>query len=264
MNDAVEANRVHWDAVTPGHVTSDFYDLASFKAGRDTIDDVEAELVGDVAGLSLLHLQCHFGMDTMSWTRRGARATGIDFSTVAIEHAQNLAAELGLDTRFVVADVLTADLDETFDVVFTSHGVLGWLPELTGWGRTVARHLAPDGRFLLIESHPFLWMFDDERTDDAMALRYDYFSSTAVEFTETGSYANSNGPTTRVINRLHRVDEILGALVDAGLTITAVREYDRMAWQALPHMVRGDDGWWRLPPGDVRIPLMLAVTATRR
>jgi SAM-dependent methyltransferase len=203
-------------------------------------------------------------MDTMSWSRRGARATGIDFSSVAVEHARTLAGELGLDTQFVVADVLTADLGETFDVVVTSHGVLGWLPELTGWGRTIARHLAAGGRFVLIDSHPFLWMYDDERTDGAMRLRYDYFSSTAIEFTEDGSYADPHGPTTRTVERLHRVAEILRALIDAGLTITSVHEYDRMAWQALPHMIRGDDGWWRLPAGDLRIPLMLGVTASRR
>ena len=263
MDDPVTVNREHWDTVTPGHVRSEFYDVAAFKAGADTIDDLEEALVGDAAGKRLLHLQCHFGLDTMSWTRRGATATGLDFSAVAIDHARRLAAELDLDTRFIVGDVLDADVGERFDIVFTSHGVLGWLPDLTGWGQTIARHLVPGGRFVLIESHPFLWMFDDERTDDAMELQYDYFASQRVEFTETGSYADPDGPQTRAIYRLHRVDEIVDALLSADLRITAIHEHDRIAWKAMPHFVRGDDGWWRQPPGSIRVPLSLSVVATR-
>lgn len=263
MTDFIATNRKHWDAVTPGHVASEFYDVESFKQGRDTIDPVEAELVGDVSGRTLLHLQCHFGMDTMSWTRRGAVATGVDFSEVAIEAAKSLAASLNLDTRFKVGDVLGLDLNEQFDVVFSSHGVLGWLPELRSWGQTIANHLKPGGRFVLIDGHPVLWIFDDERTDGEMRLRYDYFSREALAFEETGSYADPDGPATNTLERLHPIEDVLGALMFAGLTITGFREYDQIAWQAMPHMEQDGDGWWRLPAGIPRIPLMFSVGATR-
>ncbi|MDF1594583.1 MAG: class I SAM-dependent methyltransferase [Acidimicrobiia bacterium] len=263
MSNFVSVNRRHWDAVTPGHVASDFYDVESFKAGRDTIDDVESGLVGGVVGMNLLHLQCHFGLDTMSWTRRGAIATGVDFSEVAISAATGLAFDLKLNTRFRVGNVLALDLGEEFDIVFSSHGVLGWLPELRSWARTVAKHLKPHGRFVLVDGHPVLWMFDDERSDGAMRLRYDYFSREALAFEETGSYADPHGPMTNTLERLHPIEDVLGALVTAGLTITGFREYDQIAWQAMPHMVQDQNGWWRLPADTPRIPLMFSVTATR-
>ena len=262
MTDFIATNRSHWNAITPGHVASDFYDVESFKSGRDTIDPLAAELVGDVTGRTLLHLQCHFGQDTMSWTRRGAIATGIDFSDVAIAAASSLASDLNLNSRFKVGNVLDLDLNETFDIVFTSHGVLGWLPELRSWGETIAGHLKPGGKFVLVEGHPVLWAFDDERTDGEMRLRYDYFSREALSFEEAGSYANPDGPATRTVERIHPIEDVLGALINAGLTVTEFREFDHLAWQALPHMVQSGDEWWRLPAESPRIPLMFSVTAT--
>ena len=265
MDDPVAVNRAHWEAITPGHVTSAFYDVPSFLEGRSTVDDVEEDAVGPVAGKTLLHLQCHFGMDTISWARRGAIATGVDFALPAIEAARDLAARAGVEARFVHSDVyrLPEVLDEEFDVVFTSHGVLGWLPDLRRWADVVARYTAPGGRFVLLDSHPVLWVFDDERTDGSMTLRYPYFSKEPVVFDQEGSYADPAGPLTRTMEYIHPIEDVLTALIEAGLRIEAFREYDKVAWQALPHMVRGDDGWWRLPPGAVTIPLMFSVVAAR-
>ena len=263
MSDFIEINRRHWDAVAPGHLTSEFYDVDSFKAGRDTIDAVEEELVGDVTGRSLLHLQCHFGLDTMSWTRRGAIATGVDFSEVAIDAATSLASDLNLNTRFKVGNVLDLNLAEQFDVVFTSHGVLVWLPDLQPWAETIARHLKAEGKFVLVDSHPVLWTFDDERTDGKMRLRYDYFSNKPLEFVEAGSYADPDAPVTKTIEWSHPLQEVLGSLIEAGLTITEFREYDHLSWQAFPHMVQDGDGSWRLPSDSPAFPLMFSVTASR-
>ena len=263
MADFIETNRRHWDSVTPGHLASEFYDIEGFRAGRDTIDDVESSLVGDVTGKLLLHLQCHFGLDTMSWTRRGAIATGVDFSMVAIVAARELAASLDLDTQFEVGNVLDLDLGRHFEIVFSSHGVLGWLPELKSWGETVSRHVRPGGKVVVVDSHPVLQAFDDERTDGTMRLRYDYFARDALEFEEEGSYADPSAPVTKTIERIHTISDILGGLIDAGLTVEHFHEYDRVAWQAMPHMVEDQAGWWRLPPGQPRIPLMFSVVATR-
>ena len=167
----VRANRDLWNAVTPHHVTSRFYDVEGFKAGRARrrtgLDELEVALVGDVRGKTLLHLQCHFGIDTICWAQRGATVTGVDFASEAIQAARRLAAEMGVPATFVESDVydLPANLQGRFDVVFTSHGVLGWLPDLERWGQVIARFLAPGGRFHLIEAHPFAWIFDDLRTD---------------------------------------------------------------------------------------------------
>ena len=263
MDDFVATNRAHWNAVTPGHVTSAFYDLPSFKAGADTIDSVEAAGVGDVTGKTLLHLQCHFGLDTMSWTRRGAVATGVDFSEVAITTARALAAELGLATRFEVGNVLDVDLGEQFDVVFASHGVLDWLPELEGWGRTVARHLEPGGLFFIADSHPLVQMFDEERTDGVLAFRYDYFDRAEIPWEGEGSYADARAPRTSLVERLHPLEDVVMALLDAGLTITEFREYPYLGWQGFAHMAAGDDGWWRLPADHPQLPLMFSVAATK-
>lgn len=162
----IETNRATWDAWTAMQVASPFYDVEGFKAGRrgrDGLDALEMRLVGDVSGKSLLHLQCHIGLDTIAWARRGAAATGLDFSPRAIAAARTLAAELGVAAAFIESDLyeLPARLTDTFDVVFTSHGVLPWLPDLDPWGRLIAQALRPGGRFCIIEGHPFAMIFDD-------------------------------------------------------------------------------------------------------
>ena len=156
------ANRELWNAWTEIHEGSTFYDVEGFLAGRQTLLPIELEELGpDVReGTTLLHLQCHFGLDTLSWARRGARVTGVDFSDKAIALADRLAREVGLDEacRFVQSDLydLPAHLDERFDVVFTSWGVLMWLPDLTAWGRLIARYLRPGGIFYIVDFHPFV------------------------------------------------------------------------------------------------------------
>jgi SAM-dependent methyltransferase len=161
--------------VDPIHVRSEFYDVEGWKSGRrsDPYPLLVSE-VGDVAGKDLLHLQCHFGLDTLSWARRGARVTGIDFSERGIEQARLLAAEAGLDARFLVSDVaeLPASLAGEFDIVFTSFGALNWLPDLPRWAEVVAHFTRPGGFFYIAEGHPFAWVFDDD--DDATGLRIEY------------------------------------------------------------------------------------------
>ena len=173
------ANRQLWDAWTAVHAAGDFYDLERFKAGGIRLRPYEIELVGDVAGRSLLHLQCHFGIDTLSWARLGARVTGADFSPAAVELARSLAAELGFpDARFVLSNLydLPDALDGQFDVVYTSRGVLGWLPDIAGWARVVAHFLAPGGTFFITEAHPVQQALEDEGVAPGeLRLRYPYF-----------------------------------------------------------------------------------------
>jgi 2-polyprenyl-3-methyl-5-hydroxy-6-metoxy-1,4-benzoquinol methylase len=160
MDPHVAANRALWDEWTPIHVGSAFYDVDGWKSGRrHDLPPLLVDEVGDVAGKDLLHLQCHFGLDTLSWARRGARVTGADFSERAVEQARLLAAETGLEARFVVSDVvdLPDRLEGDFDVVFTSFGVLNWLPDVPRWAEVVAHFVRPGGFFYIAEAHPFAW-----------------------------------------------------------------------------------------------------------
>src|SRR5918992_1340625 len=158
------ANRALWDEWTEIHVGSDFYDVAGFKAGRINPRDYEIDEVGDVLGKKLLHLQCHFGIDTLSWARLGAIPTGVDYSERAVALARSVAGELGLDARFVLSNVydLPGVLDERFEVVYTSRGVIGWLPDLDRWAQVIAHLLEPGGIFYMTEGHPILWTLDDD------------------------------------------------------------------------------------------------------
>jgi SAM-dependent methyltransferase len=267
-----ESNRHLWNAWTPYHVGSAFYDVEGFKAGRPpsgtALDALEADLVGDVAGASLLHLQCHFGLDTLRWARRGAMVTGVDFAEAAIEAARALAAETAIRATFVLSDVydLPERLQGQFDVVFTSHGVLGWLPDLERWGRVIAHFLKPGGRLCLIEAHPVALLFDEGRTDRELRLLYPYFGGPEPIRTEqVGSYAVPDAPVRGVEYLwLHPLSAVLGALLRAGLRIDSFAEYPHAAWAIFPWMERGADGVWRLPDGAGSLPLMFSVTATKR
>ena len=174
----MEANRRSWDTRTPTHFGSRFYDVDGFRAGASSLQSIEIEEVGDVDGKSLLHLQCHFGLDTMSWARLGARATGVDFSEEAVSLARSLSEELGIDADFVVSNVydLPDVMDQRFDVVFTSYGALTWLPDLERWADVAAHFLEPGGFFYVVDSHPFGNVFYNE--EDAVELRPFYPYST--------------------------------------------------------------------------------------
>ncbi|CAN5741340.1 class I SAM-dependent methyltransferase [soil metagenome] len=263
----MDINRARWDELVPVHRDSAFYHLDGFRAGRSSVDDLSMQLLGDVAGKRLLHLQCHFGMDTLSLAREGAVVTGIDFSAPAIELARSLAAELGLDARFVEANIydLPGVLDEQFDIVFTSHGTITWLPDINGWARVVAHHLLPGGRFVFLDGHPISWIF---KQDDVTGyeFEYGYYNSGEVfAFSEDGTYASDTAHLTNRDTREwhHRLDEILNALIAAGLAIEQIGEHPQLAWKMLPFMVKDDDGWWRVPDEYPQLPLMLSIAARK-
>ena len=162
--EALRVNQQLWDEWTRIHETSSFYDLEGFRRGGIRLRPYEVEEIGDVAGRELLHLQCHFGIDTLSWARLGARVTGADFSPAAIVLATRLAGELELDARFVRSDLydLPNVLEGEFDLVYTSRGVLGWLPDISRWARVVSHFLKPGGTFYITEIHPVAQAFENE------------------------------------------------------------------------------------------------------
>jgi SAM-dependent methyltransferase len=267
VQEYIENNRKLWDGMVPVHVASEFYDVASFKAGRSSLMRVERDEVGAVDGKTLLHLQCHFGMDTLSWARLGAEVTGVDFSGPAIAKARELATELGISARFIETDVysLSEVLQGQFDIVFASYGVICWLPDFRRWAEIAAGCLKPGGFFYLIDFHPFANTLDDESPERPMRLRYPYRSGgVPMVFEDDGTYADRDAvlPHKRSYEFNHSIGEIVTALCDAGLGIDYLHEFPFAASQRFPEMTKGDDGYYHLPE-EGTVPLMFSVKATK-
>ena len=263
MEMRLRANRRNWDERTPVHARSDFYDLEGFRRGRITLTGLERREVGEVSGKRLLHLQCHFGLDTMSWSRLGARATGVDFSGAAIDLARSLNEEAGLGARFIRSDVyrLPEALGERFDIVFTSYGVLSWLPDIAAWAEVVRAHLAPGGLFYIVDFHPVAAIFEAAGEGDLVPA-YSYFPHEIfVEGGEPG-YAGTEPIESPHYEWQHGLGEVVSALLDAGLGIEFLHEFPFTRYRAHPGMERGPDGWWRLPGQQESLPLMFSIRAS--
>jgi enamine deaminase RidA (YjgF/YER057c/UK114 family)/ubiquinone/menaquinone biosynthesis C-methylase UbiE len=248
MTDPVEGNRALWDELTPIHVASDFYDIEGFRAGRSSLRHIELVELGEVGGKKLLHLQCHFGMDSLSWARLGAKVTGTDLSSRSIEIARSLADDLGIGARFVCCELydLPGVLDETFDVVFTSYGALPWLPDIGRWADVVRRFLRPGGAFYMVEFHPVIHAFGDGPQSE---LAECYFHETNPHpWKAKATYAD---PTATVRNPSyqwhHPVGDVVSALIERGLVIEFLHEHPASPERLRPWMVQDADGWWRAP-----------------
>jgi SAM-dependent methyltransferase len=235
-----EANRNLWNVWTPIHQRSRLYGLDRFRAGESSLQPAEVELLGDVSGKSLLHLQCHFGMDTLSWARLGARVTGVDISDEAIELARRLAAEQALPARFIRCDIydLPAHLDEQFDIVYTSYGVKAWLSDLPAWGRIIARYLRQTGRFYILEGHPFNHVFAAPKGAQGfedLRITNSYFDRGPHRYETDWSYAMVPGDPphkrTECFEWTHTMADIINALAGAGLRIERMQEYAEHPYQ---------------------------------
>lgn len=246
--DVIQGNRALWDELTPIHLDSPFYDVSGFIAGRTSLRPIELHEMGDVRGSTLLHLQCHFGLDTLSWARRGANATGVDLSPVAIERARSLANELGIQ-----ADFHCASLDElkdvegrTFDVVYTSYGALAWLPDIDKWADVVSRFTRPGGTFYMVEFHPVIEPFAASKR---LVIESPYlYDSNPAEWKIDGTYARPGaGVSNRSYQWRHTVGDVVSALVNVGIVIDFLHEHPDVHEQMRPWMIAGRDGRYRAP-----------------
>ena len=258
-----EVNKARWNELVGIHAKSQEYDLKGFIAGKNSLHQAELDILGNVRDKSLLHLQCHFGLDTLSWARLGAKVTGIDFSETAIELACEIARRAGVDAEFICSNVydLPKVLNKQYDIVFTSIGVLCWLQDINEWGRIVARYLKPFGTFLLVESHPIMGIFDDESNE--LRIKYSYWHSDEPLSWETdGTYADEAAEikNRRSYEWQHTVSDVLNSLIGAGLRIEEVREYPYLPWRYVRKTVKGREGW--SIPGDP-LPQMWSVKATK-
>ena len=254
----------HWNEVTPHHVASPMYRTDDFRRGEIVLDPVVRDAIGDVAGQRLLHLQCHFGLDTLSLARMGAEVTGLDFSPPAIEQARALAAEAGLAATFVCADVLwpPAGLGG-FDIVFASWGAIYWISDMPAWMRVAAGALKPGGRLFLCEGHPVLSMLDESAPAGELRVRWPYDADEPHIDEGDLDYTGAKVAANRTLGYLHGLGRILTATLDAGLTIRGFSEGDRAPWKALDQLVKIDRNYWALPPGAPTIPLSFILQAAK-
>ena len=258
-----EANREVWNKRTAVHKDSSFYDLDAFKRGKSSLNKIELDELGDVKGKSLLHLQCHFGMDTMSWQRLGADCIGVDLSDEAINLAKNINAELGLGARFICSNVydLKENLDEQFDIVFTSYGTIGWLPDLDKWAAVVAHYLTPDGTFYIADFHPTLWMMDENFKN----IKYSYFNRSVIIEENLGTYTDRNADICSTeYSWNHPFSEIFSALLKNGLSIKQFHEFPYSPYNCFNGVEQGDDGMWRIKGMDEKMPMMYSIKAVKQ
>ena len=260
-----QANRQLWDRWTEIHIQSEFYDVEGFKRGRSTLDPIEIAELTDVAGKSLLHLQCHFGQDTLSWARLGANVTGADFSPKAIEYARTLATDLGINARFVCADLydLPDALGETFDIVYTGGGAITWLPDLRRWGRVVSHFLKPGGTLYLREFHPIAYLFDDD--DPALKVKYPYFARPEpISLATQGSYADPGADFQAVeYTWVHSLSDIINAVAQNGMRIEWMNEFADCGFQMLPFMEKNERGLWELTDKTKSVPFTYSIRAIK-
>jgi SAM-dependent methyltransferase len=261
-HDYISINKALWDEKTRHHIVSGFYRMDEFLSGRSSLNEVELGLLGNVQGRSVLHLQCHFGQDTLSLSRMGAKATGVDFSEVAIAKARELNEQLGLDARFVCADIydLPRLSAQQYDVVLASYGTIGWLPDMQRWAQVVAHSLKPGGIFVFVEFHPVVWMFDPE----FQKISYSYFNKEAIVETNTGTYADRKADMQGTeIGWNHSLAEVMQGLMDHGLDIVSFHEYDHAPYNCFRDMVEVAPGRYAIKGLEDKLPMIYALKAKK-
>ncbi len=259
----IEINKQSWNKKTDVHLTSDFYDLDGFLKGNTSLNDIEIKLLGDIKGKSILHLQCHFGQDTISLARLGANVTGVDLSDNAISKAKELAQKCNVNTKFICCNVydLPKHLDERFDVVYTSYGTIGWLPDLDKWASLVSRFLKPSGKFVFVEFHPVVWMYDNTFTK----VEYSYFNAGPIVETETGTYADRDAPIVdKTITWNHPTSEVLNSLIKNGLELNSFDEFNYSPYNCFRGAVEVGPKKYQIPAFGDKIPLVFSLVATKK
>ena len=257
----LEVNRKLWNSRTEQHLNSEFYDNETFLKGKSSLNDIELELLGDLRGKKVLHLQCHFGQDSISLAKLGAEVTAVDLSDKSIETAKELATQMGVEVNFMCSDVydISDDLHDQFDLVFTSYGAIPWLPNLDIWADIISKCLKKDGRFLIVEFHPVIWMLDD----DFKEITYSYFNTGEIKDTEEGTYANpESGVKNDFIVWNHGLAEVMDSLINKGMRINRFHEYDYSPYNIFPESTEGPDGFF-IKGLEGKLPLVYALRAEK-
>jgi SAM-dependent methyltransferase len=258
---ARDGNRALWDEITPVHLKS--YGVDRFLAGERWLPLKVLEEVEDVSGKSLLHLQCHFGLDSLAWVREGATVTGVDFSPAAIKAAREIAIKANLSAQFICSDIyeLPKHLEGQFDIVFTSIGVLCWLKDLDAWGKIIAGFLKPGGFFYIMDGHPLLYTFD-EKGNYTFALSYFHNSEPYVWDDDGPDYMDwSYIPESPSYEWQWSVSDVINAVTSAGLRLAFFNEFGALDDQVYPEMVQREDGLYTMPGMPVDLPIVFSLKA---
>lgn len=263
MNKYTKANLALWEGWTEINKNSKLYRLDEFKTGKNVLKSIELEELPDVSGKKMLHLQCHFGIDTLSWARMGADITGVDFSPKAIDLAKSISDELDIPARFIRSELfdLPEVLDEKFDIVFTSYGVLTWLSDMDKWANIVAKYLKPGGIFYMVEFHPLFSSIDD----DGDKLEYPYFySPEPMKFKAEGSYSDPDADfSSDSYEWSHSIGEVITALIKAGLRIEFLHEFPYSPCKGAPCLVEDTPGKYILEKYPGFLPIVYSVRAVK-
>lgn len=258
----IEINRKLWNKRTKIHIDSKFYDIHSFLQGRSSLNEIELQLLGDIKGKSVLHLQCHFGQDSLSLARMGAKITAVDLSDEAIVKARQLNQELNLDAVFICCDIyeLPSMLHQPFDIVFTSYGTIGWLPDMDKWADIVAGFLKPGGTFVFAEFHPVVWMFDNSFN----FIQYAYFNDEVIVENEEATYADTTSSVGLTsVGWNHDIGEVLQALINKGLHLEHFKEYNYSPYDIFPGMIEAEPGKFQLEKMKGLLPLVYSLRMTK-
>ena len=259
----IAVNKASWNKRTVSHLKSDFYDVEGFLNGQSSLNDIELNLLGDVKGKNILHLQCHFGQDTISLGRLGANATGVDLSDIAIESARKLSKEASIDATFICCDIydLPNCLNKQFDIVFTSYGTIGWLPDIAKWAKIVSKYLKPKGKFVFVEFHPVVWMFDD----DFKEIKYKYAKSDAIIEMESGTYADKKAEINQeCITWNHGISEVVNSLITNNIEINALNEYDYSPYDCFNGTQEFEPKKFRIQKMGNKLPMVYAIVGQNK
>ncbi len=263
MQEYYDNNKALWNAKVPIHLDAELYNMEAFMAGESSLDKATLKHLGDVSGKKVLHLQCHFGQDTLSLARMGAKATGLDISDVAVDKARELNDTLGLDARFVCCNIFDAKdhIDEKFDIVFASFGTIIWLPELDAWADIVQHFLKPGGRFVFLDFHPVMDMLNW----DTCAFEYHYFNKQEpyMEITQ-GTYADANADIKmKEYFWNHSLMEVIQALQKANLKMETMKEYDYSPYDIFGEMIKRSDREYTMKRMPVAFPYFYALVYSK-
>ncbi len=257
-----ELNKKLWNDKVDYHFKSQFYGVEQFLKGESTLNEIELNLLGEIKQKSLLHLQCHFGLDSLSLARLGAQITGVDFSEKAIEKANELKYLTNLNAEFVLSNIyeLPEKLNHTFDLVFSSYGTIGWLPDINRWAKIVAHFLKPGGKFIFVEFHPVRWMF----SDDFASVQYGYFHGGAIVEEESGTYADANAPLKNIsVGWNHTLSDVIQALINEGLGIENFQEFNFSPYPIFIENAKIDENKFAPKGLENKLPLVYALKAIK-
>jgi len=261
--DSFENNRQSWNVLTTLHAESNFYNINGFKKGKTSLNHIEIEELGDITGKKLLHLQCHFGMDTLSLARQGANVVGVDISDTSIQKANELSNELKIPAKFIRSNVYDIDnvLNETFDIVYTSYGAINWLDDLDKWAKIIKRFLNPNGMFYIVEFHPFIYTLNDNSE-----IVDSYFKSKPLETIVENSYTDKSEVSKKNLKHVewhHSLSEVLNSLISNGLKIEFLNEFSYQVYNCFPNLTEIERGKWVSDKYGEKIPHMYSIKARK-